>query len=525
MTEHPYSIYKPAPAKNRQRSGQMWSAERSRHISKRIVVQGNLILVTSAHLGNGDGEDLTDLPLLVDPLEDKPLLTGSSIAGALRSYLHSRTQGATVVDPKGQPVPWDELLFGAGKRSDNGAQSPLIVDDAIGQDAGVEVRDGVGLTPDTRTAAHDKLFSIETWHAGTLFPLRFELLVCRSEALNDSAFAQYVADLKQALVTALAGLTDGGITLGARKHRGYGKVRVDNWQVTEYNLSGQRNDLVAWLTSGLAEGEYQAYGVEKLAIPTKSTDLAQSLGKVIPDGREIFNLEATFALETALMIRGNSGRDDQGPDTVHLHTRDWNTRTKQWERMPILSGTSVAGALRARAWRIASTLCKDEARVDELIDCMFGLTEHASRVVVEQSTVDQAQANLVQSRIKIDRLTGGVIEGALFGEQPVFPTNDATLTLRFRLLAPKEHEVGLLLLLLKDLWTGDLPLGGTINIGRGRLHGISATLDWSTHGSWALQQTPKGLQVTHGNPTDLNKLVTEKLQAYLHKSVNPGVKA
>ncbi len=36
--------------------------------------------------------------------------------------------------------------------------------------------------------------------------------------------------------------------------------------------------------------------------------------------------------------------------------------------------------------------------------------------------------------------------------------------------------MGLLLLVLKDLWTEDLPLGGESSVGRGRLRGQKATL-------------------------------------------------
>ena len=57
---------------------------KSRGISKRIVVEGDLRLLTPTALGNGDAESLTDLPLLLDTAGDEPLplLTGASIAGA-----------------------------------------------------------------------------------------------------------------------------------------------------------------------------------------------------------------------------------------------------------------------------------------------------------------------------------------------------------------------------------------------------------------------------------------------------------
>ena len=51
-------------------------------------------------------------------------------------------------------------------------------------------------------------------------------------------------------------------------------------------------------------------------------------------------------------------------------------------------------------------------------------------------------------------------------------------------------ELGLLLLLLKDLWTGDLPLGGESSVGRGRLRGKEAVMDYKRPGSeatWTLR--------------------------------------
>lgn len=42
----------------------------------------------------------------------------------------------------------------------------------------------------------------------------------------------------------------------------------------------------------------------------------------------------------------------------------------------------------------------------------------------------------------------------------------------------KPHEAGLMLLVLKDLWTGDLVVGGEKAIGRGVFEGESATISF-----------------------------------------------
>jgi hypothetical protein len=52
-----------------------WSDSLARGIRQRLVIEGDLILQTPAHFGNGDGDDLTDMPLLLDPLTERcPLL-------------------------------------------------------------------------------------------------------------------------------------------------------------------------------------------------------------------------------------------------------------------------------------------------------------------------------------------------------------------------------------------------------------------------------------------------------------------
>ncbi|MCV5480210.1 hypothetical protein OFN48_33180, partial [Escherichia coli] len=55
--------------------------------------------------------------------------------------------------------------------------------------------------------------------------------------------------LKRALATALTGFNDGGITLGARKRRGYGRVRVAGWRVKTYDLT-QADELLDWIEHG-----------------------------------------------------------------------------------------------------------------------------------------------------------------------------------------------------------------------------------------------------------------------------------
>ncbi len=477
----------------------LWSGKKSRKIVCRIIIEGDLVLQTPGHFGNGDTDELVDMPLMVDPLDGRtPLLTGASVTGALRSYLRERELG--FVQPENR-YSASVLLFGALQDDEEGEQSALIVEDALGKNFGVEIRSGVAIDPKSRTSREDRLFDLELWPAGTIFPLRFELVIREGDD---------EIKLKQALATALEGFNDGSITLGARKRRGYGRVHVPGWRVKIYDLTTLEG-LLDWIENG----------DKPLDDVSRVQDIKTALGidGLLPDKRRFFRLSATFSLDGSLLIRSGSGQDDRGPDMVHLHARQADGSIK-----PVLSGTSLAGALRARALKITNTI-GDTDRARALIEKMFGpemkgnVNPQASRVIVSETTIENAKADLVQNRVSIDRFTGGARETALFNEQPAFGGDDTVLKLEVRLLNPQNYEIGLLLLLLKDLWTGDLPLGGEASVGRGRLKGERATLTLQRDGAdqkWKIVANGQGLTVD-----DRARGVLEQFVSALTKYLKP----
>ena len=64
-----------------------------------------------------------------------------------------------------------------------------------------------------------------------------------------------------------------------------------------------------------------------------------------------------------------------------------------------------------------------------------------SRVVTEESLVEGGR-DLVQSRVKIDRFTGGAFPAALFSEQPVFGSDGTSVELSLTLRNPDLAEIG-----------------------------------------------------------------------------------
>jgi CRISPR/Cas system CSM-associated protein Csm3 (group 7 of RAMP superfamily) len=266
----------------------------------------------------------------------------------------------------------------------------------------------------------------------------------------------------------------------------------------------------------------------------------EELAKRIPDRRRRFAVEATLQIDGSVLIRAGF-ESDTGPDMAHLMS------PRDGKNVPVLSGTSLGGVIRGQARRIARTVARGDESVPEgekarreeaalkFVRQMFGhmpvdddsANEQASgpaasRVQVkERPIVDHV--DLVQSRVKIDRFTGGAFESALFTEQPVFgglarimwqidqamvateamdpdfARQETTLRKQF------EAEVGLLLLVLKDLWTGFLPIGGEGSVGRGRLQGQSAHLCLTAPDEtkeWTIEDQDDRLEIT-GQSADL----------------------
>lgn len=487
-----------------------WDGNSSRKIMHRILIEGDLVLHTPAHFGNGESEEAVDMPLLVDPLTGKlPLLTGASLAGALRAYLCQLENG---IAGNGRQPNFTVLLFGGEREDSDGEQSPLIVNDALGRDYGVELRSGVKINAKSRTAADRALYDMELWQAGTKFTISLELLIRERDNADD---------MKMALAVALTGLTNDGITLGARKRRGYGRIGVDRWRVRNFNLS-RPVDLFAWI-------EYGGKALDKQtdAQVEAGTEIGALLGitnsarlESITNARKRFTVRGSFAIDGSLLIDGGGEVDSAAPDKKHISARqlDGNQR-------PVLPATSVGGALRARAFKIVNTLAgRTPAR--RLIDSMFGTMEVdseacASRIDIREHTIEQPVFNLVQHRVSIDRFTGGARETALFNEQPVFPQMATRVTVDFSLYEPEQHEIGLLLLMIKDLCTGDLLLGGETAVGRGRLMGKELTLSHYTGDTsdiWKIRLDGNKLIFAQGEKEKLEQCV-ERLHDYLHESI------
>jgi len=427
-----------------------------RELRARWSVTGRLRLETATHLG-GEGTDRVDMQVLRDPRGGGPLLPGTTLAGALRSALADRLAGYG-----GGETEAVAALFGGARGDDDGVQSPTITFDALGElprELGVEIRDGVTISPDSGTAEDHKKYDYEVLPAGTSFPVRVDLLV--PEGADERR-------LLELLATSLDALSHGEMAFGAKRSRGLGRVRAA-WAARRFDL-GSREGWLEWVRSdhedpvGGSVNRTAPLDALNAALPDELAPLS-----LLDDARQrvVLDLELTTACD--ILVR-SPGTEPGAADVSHLSSGG----------KPVLPGTSLAGVIRAQATRIARLVRNGQPDADRWIDRLFGprfegrhpAAGHqpcASRLRVGEATVEGSRARR-QIRIAVDRFTQGVIPTALFDEQTEV---GGRVSIRLELRDPKDGELGLVLLVLKDLLDGRLPVGGTSGVGRGVLAGTA----------------------------------------------------
>ena len=456
---------------------------------------------------------------------DRPILTGRSVKGALRAacrrYLSGQPDGevAAVLNPAALRRLWGD----EGKKS---ASAPLRAacltvhtvelcpagaDGAVGTDgAAGELPSRMGNAIDRYwgSVADGALFEHEYLPAGR--PL--EIVITAQAGLPDGVDvpAGAVEPATPEQVETLFGLFLGlfrseRIAFGGRQGAGWGRVRpdarpgADFWTLTRAPL-GSCDDLVNWLSGGQdmagTINPVDCGGPDRMRI---TVEWNSPTGILVADPRR---REAELerkrqekeARERAAQEAGRSGAPDDVRDD-YVPARQMRTDTAQGERL-VLPGSSVRGALRSRASRIARTILAarrepvddwsntgvhDQLAADPvLVRDLFGSTEQRGALTVLDTLAVPGSSRLIPHNAG-DRWTGGVAGGALYGEEVHDAQwGDLTLELNPGSFSPRADVNRrraawcLLGLVLAELAAGALPLGsrGTRGLGQVKVTSI-----------------------------------------------------
>lgn len=465
----------------------------TRTIAHRYLLTCELETTSPLHVGGHSGNRLIDMVLATDG-QGRHYIPGTSLAGALRSWL---TATAVITPEK------IEQMWGS-QRDNTGHASFIIVEDApvsIPQNGRAEIRDGVGIDRKLGTAAPQIKFDREVLPRGAHFTLKLTLDVPQTGPPTEADITRTISALK-------TGLERKKIYLGAGKSRGCGGLQLrtqeKKLQVRKYELGTPKGILVALRNK---------YETNKKPETIKSLEISQ--------GQPQITIKIDWKPSTPVMVKAEA-------EGIAVNILPLTSQIGEKTSL-VMPGSSLKGALRFAAERIIRTLMPDtltQSSTEDpsvqpkfsdrlelpLIKNLFGAGKIAKKKQEEKETgrqsalwvkdcyqktpmgVDKWQAiaaakdspELVAKlknvglkatqqayHVAIDRWTGGAAEGMLYSRIEPFEEKWENLEMTLHLQGLAEEEklpaIALLLLLLRDLKAGRIPLGYGVNRGMGSI--------------------------------------------------------
>ena len=458
---------------------------------RKIVIQCKLKTQSPMRIGSGANDGLTDILILKDK-QGRPFIPGTSLAGVLRNEI-AAIYGEAAADK----------LFGSIDGRDAN-QSMLNISDVVLSSKGIVVRDGVAIDELTGVAKTGAKFDFEALERGAVGNVLLELTVreCDKDKQPSICYQHNAYSVKGdcygELAATIADLLTGGISIGSLTTKGYGKIAgAEAVAVYDFDFA-QAKSAEQWL----------AYISDEKLPQVAYTGKAEAA-----KAEKNFYLEVDCALHGALLVR-NFDVDDVkvGSEGVKLSA----VQLKSGEDY-VIPGTSWKGVLRNRAFKILLALTGNDLQVAQRrLQEIFGFANDdddkqsgkRSRLLVEETYISSDKLYAMrQTRNRIDRFTGSTIEGALFCEEPVWQQkrDEKTITLKACLKnCNNKAEAGLMLLLLKDLWLGNMNIGSGKGIGRGVLRGVHCQIDYA--GNTYTMENKNGFTLT-GNKDELEACV------------------
>lgn len=491
-----------------------------RAVTARLRIRGWLRALGPLHVGGAGQDPNAALAIALDG-RGRPYVPGTSLAGALRSLLHPGPERDS--GPRGEDA--NGLWGFAESKSQTGTVSRVVVRDALitigtGLDehgrpcevldpARLETRFSVGIDRRGGVAAHGFL------HARALVPagsyLRFELDLNATDRTLEADRAQ--------LTQLLRLLHRGDLRIGAAKTRGLGHLKLtgEHTEVYEEDLASAPGLLAALDGAGTRWKSTQWQQAPVTARPTMSVKITWSpaapvMVRSAVDGFIVDAIPLASAVEpgkVALVLPGTSlkgvlrsraeliERTLLRLDAPTAHpdapTTDRSAAfRRQLDRLQAVSalfGTAPLGV--PDDPRGIGAVTVDDCYATEHIPATAwedlhepaakdaGITPPALTVLREHHHLERAD------HVAIDRWTGGAADQRLYSVLEPHGVTWSTITLTVDLARLAYRHTGidqaaqaLLLLVLRDLKAGRVPLGYATNRGMGDItvHGITLTL-------------------------------------------------
>lgn len=408
----------------------------------KILITGDLVLKSPLLIGDGAGEtsdNFRDIHVLRNH-DDKPFIPGTSLCGVLRDWLGS-------VAPE-----FVTKIFGDLDEM----QSSIQLDDIVLKDGDIIARDGVRIDGVTGTGIKGGKFDFEVVERGASGKIRL-LITLRGTHVDQKIFDAQNYSLNEIIkvIARLLKKLQDGIRLGALTSKGFGLVVVENLNANIYDFR-KKSDVIAWLLEKTSP--------HKISPSTEKNSASE----------KDFVVDANFKFNSSFIIRDYD---------VNVADKENNVSaiTMKSGKDFVIPGTSLKGILRHRAEYICDKLGVDKHFLENLMGSSTPDKKIKSRFIVAESYITPENFTEVNhTRTKIDRFTGGTLQGTLFTTKPAYQkiSDTPTLKIHFEIRDAKDFEAGLAIFLLRDLWLGHIAIGGEKSVGRGTVNGLSAEINF-----------------------------------------------
>ncbi|CAM2962399.1 RAMP superfamily CRISPR-associated protein [Actinomyces slackii] len=434
------------------------------------------------------------------------VLSGRSVKGALRAAWMEAYGHELARQDRDHPL---LALWGD---QDRAAALTVHAIDLSGVEA--TYRTGIAVDRYWGSAGDTALFEHEIIPAGVTLNLR---LTAQVGSIQDDGDPTAVETLLGQVVGLLAA---GRVSLGGRQNAGWGRVTLNEAPGPQIPV---RRDALADPRGLLA---FLANHQQQHSIPVQEVRPARGLTVVIgwrsPTG--ILIAEPRDEEEV------NGGNGEEPVPTRPLRQRSMKGRASDEAGALVLPGSSVRGALRSRASRIARTILLTGEQADRqdrdwsgtgvhqqlaedprLVRELFGSTERRGAVRVMETPDSQRRAETLTQRTHNagDRWTGGVKDGGLYCELiPDVDWNDLVLEVDLQRVARsavnsaealnrQRAALCLLGLVIAELATGTLTLGSRGTRGLGAVEVTAVSIDGDDallDGAWRITADTPGAE-------------------------------
>ena len=323
--------------------------------------------------------------------------------------------------------------------------------DSDSGDSPLPRRHGVGIDRTTGAASDGALYEHEFLPRGTKFDIRItaegrdgeKMGRDQSEGIPGPASSESVKKLLEFIVDVL---NSGAICLGGRTGSGQGTIQVIE---PKFRRTGKTTDASALTAPADVLDALIGEDEEGTPIPLElgGWSLEEPARITIdwwsPTG--IFIAEDEKLTKQRKAQKEAENKEKGVNEEVHEVVYPLRDPSEEWKKAQLLiPGTSIRGALRSRASRIARTVlaARDDfkpltshdiheqiAAEPNLVRYMFGSTEYRGAVTVHDCLSTKRGKRIEVTHNAIDRWTGGVIDGGLFTEAVYLGTHWEPITI------------------------------------------------------------------------------------------------